>query len=154
MTRIVRMNTDKMMKRWLGVILVVAAMAIALAVLIPDHETAGLGGTSWRLVAYGPADAPTPAEAPATIRFEGNSRFSGHTGCNGFFGNYRAAEGRLAFVDDEVAFTTAGCPPETAEGAQDAFFRAYFVSGMGYLQIDDELLLQMAEGRIAEFVRE
>jgi heat shock protein HslJ len=132
---------------------VVALAAVALAVLIPDHSTAGLGGTAWTLVAYGPADAPIAAEALASITFEPNGRFSGSTGCNGFSGNYRAADGRLEFVDNEVAMTLADCPAETPEGQQNAFFRAHLRSGIPYSQTADRLTLRFANGQIAEYVR-
>ena len=72
--------------RLLPAAVVIGLVAVALAVLIPDRETADLGGTAWTLVAYGPADAPVAAAAPASIIFEANGRFSGFDGCNRFSG--------------------------------------------------------------------
>jgi heat shock protein HslJ len=137
--------------RLLAAGVVIGLAAVILAVLIPDRETTDLGGTSWTLVAYGPAGAPMPAQAPASITFEANGRFSGFDGCNGFSGNYSAAAGRLSFVNDEVAFTTQDCDPATPAGAQDAFFRQYLRSGIPYSQLDRELVLRLADGQVAGF---
>lgn len=136
--------------RWALGIAIVALAAALTALLIPDHATAGLGGTSWRLVAYGPESAPVAAEAPATLEFESNGRMGGRTGCNQFFGNYRAEDGRLWFVDG-LAFTTQDCDPATAEGAQDAFFRAHLPDGAGYEQTPDRLTLRFANGQMAQY---
>ena len=135
------------------VALVVGLIAVVLAVLIPDHETADLGGTEWTLVAYGPPGAPIAAEAPASITFEANGRVGGSTGCNTFFGNFSAAGGRLSFVDDELAFTTMGCGPDSAEGRQDAFFRQQLPGGSAYTLAADRLTLHFDGGQMAEYVR-
>ncbi len=135
--------------RLLMAALLVGLAAVALAVLIPNHETADLGGTAWTLVAYGPADAPTAAEAPASINFEANGRFSGSTGCNGFFGNFRAADGRLTIVDGEIGMTLAECG-DTPEGAQNAFFRAH-LGDATYERTADRLTLHLDGGQVAEF---
>jgi heat shock protein HslJ len=133
--------------RLLAAVVVIGLAAVALAVLIPDRETADLGGTAWTLVAYGPAGAPVAAEAPASITFEANGRFSGFDGCNGFFGNYSAADGQWAIVDGEVARTLNEC----AGDAQGTFFRQYLSDGR-YTMTDDSLTLHLADGQIAEFV--
>ncbi len=131
--------------------LVVGLIAVVLAVLIPDHPTGDLGGTSWTLVAYGPADALIAAEAPASITFEANGRVGGSTGCNQFFGNFRADGGRLSFVDDELGFTTRDCGPDSAEGRQDAFFRAHLPGGSAYTLTADRLTLHFDGGQMAEY---
>ena len=133
--------------RLLAAVVVIGLAAVALAVLIPDRETAGLGGTSWTLVAYGPASAPMPAQAPASITFEANGRFSGFDGCNGFSGNYSAADGQWAIVDGEVARTLNEC----AGDAQGTFFRQYLSDGR-YTMTDDSLTLHLADGQVAEFL--
>ena len=134
------------------VALVVGLIAVVLAVLIPDHETGDLGGASWTLVAYGPADAPIVAEALASITFEANGRVGGSTGCNQFFGNFRAAGGRLSFVDNELGFTTMGCGLDSAEGRQDAFFRQQLPGGSAYTLAADRLTLRFDGGQVAVFV--
>ncbi len=138
--------------RLLAAAFVVGLVAVALAVLIPDRETAELGGTSWTLVAYGPAAAPTAAEAPASITFETNGRFYGFDGCNQFFGNFRAAGGRWEIVDGEVGRTLAECDAGTPEGAQGAFFRGRLTDG-SYTLTADRLTLRFADGQMAEYVR-
>lgn len=109
--------------------------------------TADLGGTSWQLTAYGPADAPLEAEAPASMQFDDNGRLSGLTGCNAFYGNYRVDDGRISLRDNELAFTVRDCGGDSPEGMQDAFFRAW-LPGMGdYSQTDDGLQLALDEGQ-------
>ena len=136
--------------RLLGVALVVGLIVMALAVLIPDHPTADLGGTEWTLVAYGPADALIPAEAPASITFEDNGRFYGFDGCNQFFGNYRAEDGQWEIVDGELARTLAECGDNEPEGAQGTFFRTRLTDGR-YTKTADRLTLYFDDGQMAEF---
>ncbi len=128
-----------------------AVLAILLMVT-GCRSTADLGETSWELMAYGPADAPVTADAPATIRFDGDGRVSGFTGCNEFFGTYEASDGRLAFRDNEIAFTTRDCHSESGERAQDDFFRDWLGLGAGYSQMEEKLTLSFDEGRqVAEY---
>lgn len=137
---------------WLVAALVVGLLAVVAAILIPDRATADLGGTSWLLTAYGPAEALAPAGAVARIDFEDNSRFSGATGCNQFSGHYRAEAGRVSAVSEGVAFTTRDCDPASPEGAQDAFFRAALVQGAAYQRAADRLTLRFDNGQTAEYV--
>lgn len=116
------------------------------------RATADLGETMWTLVAYGPVDAPLPAEAPASIYFENNGRMGGHDGCNGFFGNYEAEDGRLTFRDNEMAFNTQDCDPASPEGRQDAFFREWLNDGANYTQTTEQLILYFdGGGQVAEY---
>ncbi len=119
-----------------------------LALLVAGcRATADLGGTSWQLTAYGPADAPLDAEAPASIQFEDNGRLGGFTGCNTFFGHYRVDDGRISLRDGELAFTVVDCDASTPEGRQDEFFRAWLTDIGDYSQTDDGLQLVFDEGR-------
>lgn len=134
------------------------AVLVILLMVTSCQRTADLGETSWELVAYGTADAPVTAdasvtaEAPASIRFDGDGRVSGFTGCNEFFGNYEASDGRLAFRDNEIAFTTRDCHSESGERAQDDFFRDWLGLGAGYSQMEEKLTLSFDEGRqVAEY---
>ena len=142
------------MVRWALWSVVAALGVVFLALLMLNRETGDLGGTSLRLVAYGPADAPIPVDAPATITFEANGRVGGHTGCKGFSGSgsYRAANGRPSFADDERAFTTQFCDPASAEGAQDAFFREHLPGGADYTLTNGRLILHFDDGQVAEYV--
>ena len=136
--------------RLLRVALVVGLLAVALALLIPDHPTGDLGGTEWTLVAYGPPGALTPAEAPASISFAANGRLGGFTGCNQFSGNFRAEDGQWEMVDGELARTLAVCEPDTPAGALDAFFWESFSDG-NYTRTAERLTLYFDDGQIAEF---
>lgn len=126
---------------------------LALLMLLAGcRQTAELGETSWELVAYGPAEAPLAAEAPGSISFEDNGRMGGSTGCNSFFGNYEAEDGRLTWRDGELAFTVVGCDPASAAGRQDAFFREWLVMGAEYSQTADRLVLFFDDGQqVAEY---
>ncbi len=126
---------------------------LALLMLLAGcRRTAELGETSWELVVYGPADAPIVAEAPASISFENNGRMGGSTGCNSFFGNYEAEDGRLTWRDGELAFTVVDCDPASAAGRQDAFFREWLVQGADYTQAAEQLVLLFDDGRqVAEY---
>jgi len=117
------------------------------------RATTDLGGTSWQLTAYGPADAPLDAEAPASIQFKDNGRLGGFTGCNAFFGHYRVDDGQISLRDGELAFTVVDCDASTPEGRQDEFFRAWLTDIGDYSQTDDGLQLVFDEGRqIAVYV--
>lgn len=111
------------------------------------RATADLGGTSWQLTAYGPADAPLDAEAPASIQFEDNGRLGGFTGCNTFFGHYRVDDGQISLRDNELAFTVLDCDTSTPEGMQDEFFRVWLIDIGDYSQTDESLQLVFDEGR-------
>lgn len=132
-----------MLKRAFGLMMIIA--------LSGCRATADLGETTWTLVAYGPADAPVAAEAPAWIHFDDNGRMGGHTGCNGFFGHYSAADGRIDIRDDELGYTTQDCDLASAEGRQNAFFRAY-LGDTAYTQTAERLVLALDDGRqVAEY---
>lgn len=125
---------------------------IVVIVLSGCRATADLGETRWALVAYGPADAPIPAEGGGSIHFDANGRMGGHDGCNAFFGHYEATDGRLAFRNDEMAFTGMDCDATTPQGRQDAFFRQWLPGGGPYEQTADRLTLFFDEGRqVAEY---
>lgn len=133
------------------VALVVGLIAVVLAVLIPDHETGDLGGTAWTLAAYGSPGALISAEAPASITFEDNGRLGGFTGCNRFFGNFRAEGDQWEIVDGEQGRTLAVCAEDTPEGAQELFFWQVFTDGR-YTRTADRLTLHFDNGQIAEFI--
>lgn len=141
------------MKRLASFALIVLSVVAGLAVLIPNRETADLGGTAWTLVAYGPTGAPIPAAAPGSIAFERNGRMSGQAGCNTFFGSYRADGGQLTFDGNELAFTTMDCPEETPAGQQERFLRHWLHGGAVYTQTADRLTLRFDGGQTAEYAR-
>jgi heat shock protein HslJ len=60
---------------------------------------AGLSGTSWKLVSYGPVGNPTPvASGIATnLDFGKDGTVNGNFGCNSFSGNYQVTNGKIAF---------------------------------------------------------
>ncbi|MBP6788751.1 MAG: META domain-containing protein [Candidatus Promineofilum sp.] len=114
------------------------------------RKTAELGETSWRLVSYGPVDAPLTPVASPSISFDDNGRMGGFTGCNSFYGHYEADDEQI-ILDNELAFTLQGCGPPSPEGMQDEFFRKW-LGDVSYSQIEDSLWLYFDEGRqIAEY---
>lgn len=59
----------------------------------PPAETAttGIEGILWRLVEYGPADAPIAAlaDVSVTVKFDAGNTVGGSGGCNSYGGNYQ-----------------------------------------------------------------
>ncbi len=115
---------------------------VALAACRPANT---LDGTSWTLVVYGPADAPTPA-AGGSLTFAGG-RVSGQVGCNTTSGSCEVDGDQLTFADGELAFTTMGCPEDTPAGRQERFLRQWLAGGATIAREGDRLTLLFDEGR-------
>jgi heat shock protein HslJ len=60
---------------------------------------AGLPGTSWKLVSYGPAGKQTSAAAgiDTSLDFGKDGTVNGNLGCNSFSGNYQVTNGNIVF---------------------------------------------------------
>lgn len=121
------------------------ALLLAGVLLAACGPKDALDGTSWTLVAYGPADAPTPA-AGGSLTFDGG-RVSGQVGCNTVSGEYKVDGDRLAFANDELAFTVMGCPEDTPAGRQERFLRQWLAGGATIAREGDRLTLLFDEGR-------
>ena len=61
---------------------------------------AGLPGTSWKLVSYGPGGNQTPAAAgiDTSLDFGKDGTVNGNLGCNSFSGNYKVTNGNIVFT--------------------------------------------------------
>jgi heat shock protein HslJ len=61
---------------------------------------AGLPGTSWKLVSYGPAGNRTPAAAgiDTSLDFGKDGTINGNLGCNCFSGNYQVTNGKIVLT--------------------------------------------------------
>ena len=73
-------------------------IALILAACASVAPAASLDGTSWKLVSYGSSASQTPAVADkdASLLFNTTTgTMSGNAGCNGFSGDYKAADGQL-----------------------------------------------------------
>jgi uncharacterized lipoprotein YbaY len=88
-----------------------------------EPQTA-LANTSWRLVSYGPLDAPVAAvaESPATVTFDSEGNVNGSAGCNLFGGSYQAAAGRITF--GQVVSTLRICEGEALAAQERALLGA------------------------------
>ena len=107
----------------------------------PGHAdpTAGLEGTSWRLVWLVGTDLP--AGAGITLIVTGD-RVSGSGGCNDYGGTYRVDGQRLQI--DEVASTLIGCQEPVASREQ-AFYAALPLATSWEIA-DGRLILRDADG--------
>lgn len=76
-----------------------SCMLLLLAACSGSRTDPTLTGRTWRLVSYGPLEAAIPAVAGvrAHMQFEQDGTFSGNMGCNGFSGDYRVSDDRIAF---------------------------------------------------------
>jgi heat shock protein HslJ len=92
-------------KKYLLVLLVVA---LTLSACSNGESSASLVG-SWKLVSYGPPDAPIPAvpDAEAGITFNEDGTLTGKSGCNGFGGNYTVEGDQVTF--SEIVSTLIAC---------------------------------------------
>ena len=110
-------------------------------------------GTSWTLVALGPASAPQPAleGSGATLSFsEEGHEISGYTGCNSYSGIYKA--GGESFTVTGLSWTEAGCPgPGLFE--QESTMIDILIGALRYSSDDSRLTIEGSDGRVLVFER-
>ncbi len=104
-----------------------------------DTSFGGLGGVTWTLVAYGPADAPVAVlpEAPITLAFTPEG-INGHAGCNSYFGAFQFDVGAITFTDIGSTLIACDQPIMDQELAYLEALRtatAYQITANGQLQI-------------------
>lgn len=85
---------------------------IALALSACSAETAGASASllgSWKLTAYGLADATTPAveDTEAGLNFNEDGTVTGNSGCNGLGGTYTVEGDQVTF--SEIISTLMAC---------------------------------------------
>ena len=73
---------------------------LLLAACASQEIPAGLPGTSWKLVSYGPAGNQTPAAAgiDTSLDFGKDGTVNGTLGCNSFSGNYQVTNNNIVFT--------------------------------------------------------
>lgn len=83
------------MKKYL---LVLFILSLALSACAAGSDSTSIVGT-WKLTAYGPADAPTPAvpDIDATITFDADGKVGGSGGCNSLGGDYTVEGDQITF---------------------------------------------------------
>jgi heat shock protein HslJ len=115
------------------------------------QETGGLKGSSWELVSYGDAAAPTPAvsTSPARITFGADGRASGTGGCNSISGNYQQDGSRLTFSD--LVSTMMAC--EQAVMDQESAVTAALTGKRDYSIAGDRLTIPYDESKALVWVK-
>lgn len=93
------------MKKYLLILFVIF---LVISACTAQEPAASLTGT-WKLTAYGPADAPTPAveEAEAGLTFNEDGTVTGNSGCNGLGGTYTVEGDQVTF--GEIVSTLMAC---------------------------------------------
>lgn len=110
-------------------------------------SSAGLEGTAWKLVEYGPADAPIAvlANPQVTATFEAGGRLGGSGGCNSYGGTW-TLDGQTLTLG-EVASTLMACADNVAMQQETAYFTA--LRSVSTIQLaGDELTLDYDGGRM------
>jgi len=99
-------------------LLVLLVICLAISACTAEESSASLIG-SWKLAAYGSADAPTPAvaDAEAELTFNEDGTVAGNSGCNGFGGDYTVEGDQVTF--GQIVSTLMACedPRMTQEDA-------------------------------------
>lgn len=109
-------------------ILFVSAVLVFMLVLLFAYlwftRGGDLGGTNWRLVAYGPENEPIlPVnDSTITLEFTSSTELSGSAGCNSYFGVYES--GKDSFATESVGMTEMYCMDEALMNQESAYFRA------------------------------
>ena len=118
------------------------------AAVTPDANGATeIEGAEWRLVEYGPADAPVAAlPAPlVTVKFEAGGQLGGSGGCNSYGGTYQL-DGQSLSVG-EIASTMMACADNTAMQQETTYFAA-LRSATGVQRTGDELIVEYDGGKL------
>ena len=113
-------------------------------------------------MALGPVSAPQPAleGSAATLSFaEKGNEITGHTGCNSYWGSYKAGRGSLtrdsfegSFAVDRLSWTEAGCPPPGLF-EQERAMKDILIGARRYSSIKTVLTIESADGRVLVFER-
>jgi heat shock protein HslJ len=131
----------KQIQIFAAVFLLAAVLLAACAGSTPD-SIAG----QWKLVSYGPSDAPgqTPAAADVetSIEFDAEGRMGGNVGCNGFGGDYTVDGDTIEF--GPIVSTMMFC--EGPVGEQEGATLAVFQETAKFMLDGDMLTITSADG--------
>ena len=108
-----------------------------------DGDSASLEGTQWVLLELN--GRPPLADAPATAEFS-ESEIGGTTGCNHYFGSYRASGSDLAISD--VGMTEMYCMEPAGVMEQEQEFLTALGAVAGYRLAADRLEMLDAAGDV------
>ena len=134
----------------LPVIVGIGVLALVISCSGGDES---LRGTSWTLVALGPAADPQPtldgSAATLSLSEDGNE-VTGYTGCNSYWGSYKA--GGESFTTEELSWHETGCP--TADMfEQERAMKDILIGAKGYSSSESWLTIESADGRALVFER-
>ena len=132
----------------LAVLAVLSACSDQSVAAVPSSGLQPLGGTSWKLVSYGPASAVSPAVAgvETNLTFGPGGQLSGQLGCNSMGGEYTVSGQTVTFTSiyatemacDEPRMMQEGVALQVLSGTV-----SFVLSG----QAGDNLILTSADGK-------
>ena len=81
------------------IFIILMTASLALSACSVAGTPAALSGTTWKLVSYGPATAPTPAVSGVDthLTFDEQRRLQGNMGCNTFGGDFKLTGNQMLF---------------------------------------------------------
>ena len=131
----------------------IAGLVLLALVMSCTGGDESLSGTSWTLVALGPASAPQPVlegNGAALSFSEDGNEITGDTGCNSYWGSYEA-DGE-SFTIAELTWHERGCP---ADGLfqQESAMLDILVGAQRYSSSESRLTIESADGRALVFER-
>ncbi|MGA2490101.1 MAG: META domain-containing protein [Anaerolineales bacterium] len=98
-----------MNKKSLTILTLLLATGLILLGCASQGSLAGLKGTSWKLISYGPVGKQTPAAVgiETSLEFNAAGEVDGNLGCNSFSGNYVMKGGNVIF--SQIISTMMAC---------------------------------------------
>jgi heat shock protein HslJ len=140
----VRESEDNRMKR-----MTLSLLILAFTLAACGSPSSGLGGTTWQLVSYGPADKPNAA-APGvqtSLVFGKDGKVSGTMGCNQFSGSSTTKGDQIAFSAMATTLMACADPAMSQETAVLAM-----LSGTATYKVDgNQLTITAGDGSVATF---
>ena len=108
---------------------------------------AGLEGTQWQLVEYGPVDAPLAAlpQYAVTVKFEAGNRLGGSASCNSYGGTFQM-DGS-SFSVGVITHTTMACADARPMQQETTFLRA-LDAATSLQQSGEQLTIDYEGGRL------
>jgi heat shock protein HslJ len=131
------MEGRKMNKIYYPLFTLLVAAGLIFSACVSQGSPAGLPGSSWKLVSYGPAGKPTLAAAgiQTSLDFGRDGKVSGSMGCNSFSGDYQVKIGKVVF--GQMAATMKACPdPQMTQ--ESAVFQV--LAGSVRFQVEGKIL--------------
>jgi heat shock protein HslJ len=123
-------------------IMLILVGLIALSISRTPIPGAGLTGTTWQLVSYGPSSHLTPAVANVAtdLTFGIDGKITGSLGCNTFSGDYTLKDGKIDF--GQLMSTRLTC--EQALMAQESAAFQVLSGAVSYKKTGSSLVIYAA----------